>query len=131
VIVVDASALVAALVDDGETGKQSRDALRDDPRWAAPSLLPVEVLASLRGLVLGRKLGTERAADAVTAVRLMVIDQLDPATLVTRIWELRGNLTAYDAAYVAAAEALGCTLVTADSRIARAPGPRCAIRVIE
>jgi predicted nucleic acid-binding protein len=130
VIVIDASVLVGALVDDGETGKQSRDALRDDPRWAAPALLPVEVLASLRGLVLGRKLSTERAADAVTAMRLMVIDQLDPATLVTRIWELRGNLTAYDAAYVAAAEALGCTLVTADSRIARAPGPRCAIRVI-
>ena len=50
--------------------------------------------------------------------------------LLGRIWELRGNVSAYDATYVAVAEALGATLVTADARLARAPGPRCAITVV-
>lgn len=129
-IVVDASVLVAALVDDGPQGKRARDVLRDDPRWAAPAILPVEVIAAIRGLALGRKVSGERAADAVTALGRIVLDQLDPLTLTARIWELRANLTSYDAAHVAAAEALRCPLVTADTRIARAPGPRCEIRVL-
>lgn len=129
-IVVDASALVSALVDDGLRGKHAREVLREDPRWAAPAILPVEVVASLRGLVLGRKLGVDRATEAVTALGQIVLDQLDPLTLTTRVWELRANLSSYDAAYVATAEVLGCPLLTADARIARATGPRCEIRVI-
>jgi predicted nucleic acid-binding protein len=50
--------------------------------------------------------------------------------LLSRIWELRDNLGAYDATYVALAEASGCDRVTADARLARAPGPKCAIRVV-
>jgi predicted nucleic acid-binding protein len=130
VIVVDASVLVAALVDDGPQGKHARGALREDPRWAAPAILPIEVVASMRGLVLGGKLGVDRAEEAVTALGQVVLDQLDPLTLTKRVWALRGNLSSYDAAYVAAAEALDCPLVTADARLARATGPRCEIRLI-
>ena len=59
-----------------------------------------------------------------------MIDQIDVAALVDPIGQVRGGITAYDAAHVAAAEALGCPLVTADARLAKANGPRCEIGLI-
>ena len=84
----------------------------------------------VRGRALGGKLGPVRAQDAVDALPTLVIDRVDIAALVDRMWQLRGSITAYDAAYVAAAEALGCSLVTADGRLAKANGVRCEIRVL-
>ena len=60
----------------------------------------------------------------------MVIDQVDIAVLLDRMWQLRGNVTAYDAAYVAAAEFLACPLVTGDGRLAKASGVRCEFRLL-
>ncbi|MEV6980470.1 type II toxin-antitoxin system VapC family toxin [Sphaerisporangium sp. NPDC051017] len=60
----------------------------------------------------------------------VVVDSVDEDCLLPRMWELRGNLTSYDAAYVAAAEVLGCSLVTMDVKLSRAIGPRCQIRVV-
>ena len=129
-IVVDASVLADALIDDGPVGVAARAALAADPHWAAPAHLLVEVVSVVRGRALGGKLGPVRAQDAVDALPTLVIDRVDIAALVDRMWQLRGSITAYDAAYVAAAEALGCSLVTADGRLAKANGVRCEIRVL-
>jgi predicted nucleic acid-binding protein len=130
VIVVDASVLADALLDDGPMGAAARAALAADPHWAAPVHLLVEVVSVIRGKTLGGKLGLTRANEVVAALSELVVDEVDISQLVDRIWQLRGNLTAYDAAYVAAAETLECPLVTGDGRIAKASGPRCEIRVI-
>lgn len=115
-IVIDASVLVAALVDDGPYGSNARAALRQDQHWAAPAHLAIEVAAALRGLELGRKIAARRAAEAIDAIGELVIDQVELTPLLSRVWQLRRTLSAYDAAYVAAAEALDCPLVTADGR---------------
>jgi predicted nucleic acid-binding protein len=129
VIVVDASVLADALLDDGPLGAAARAALTADPYWAAPAHLLVEVLSVIRGKTLGGKLGLTRANEAVAALSELVVDEVDISQLVDRIWQLRGNLTAYAAAYVAAAETLECPLVTGDGKLAKASGPHCEIRV--
>jgi predicted nucleic acid-binding protein len=129
-IVIDGSVLSDALLDDGPKGETARAVLSEDPYWAAPAILRVEVLSVIRGRTLGGKIGTDRASDAVSALSGLAVEQLDPQQLVERSWQLRSNLSAYDAAYVAAAEHLGCPLVTSDARIAKAAGTRCEIQVI-
>jgi predicted nucleic acid-binding protein len=130
VIVLDASVVADALLDDGPMGVAARAALISDLHWAAPAHLPVEVASVIRGKTLGGKLGPARANEAVEALPALVIEVVDVTGLVDRMWQLRENLTAYDAAYVAAAEILGCPLVTGDSRLAKAPGVRCEVRVV-
>lgn len=129
-IVVDASVLADALVDDGEVGQQARAVLAQDTHWVAPAHLLVEVLSVVRGKVLGGKLGIERADDAVMAMTELVIETVDPATLIRRMWELRNNVTVYDAAYLAVAEATDAPLITGDARLARATGAKCEVRLI-
>lgn len=129
-IVVDASALTDALIDDGPVGESARAHLRADPQWAAPAQLLVEVVSAIRGKALGGRLGKARAGQAIAALPQLVIVQVGAAQLVDRMWELRGNLTAYDAAYVAAAETLDCPLVTGDARLAKASGIGCEVRVL-
>ncbi|MGE5830455.1 MAG: type II toxin-antitoxin system VapC family toxin [Micromonosporaceae bacterium] len=129
-IVVDASALADALVDDGPVGQAARAALAIDSHWAAPAHLLIEVVSVIRGKVLGRKLGLVRAEEAVSALPTLVIDQIEAAELVGPVWQLRSNISAYDAAYVAAAELLTCPLVTGDARLLKATGVRCEIRLI-
>jgi predicted nucleic acid-binding protein len=129
-IVVDASVLADALIDDGPAGDAARAALAADPHWAAPAHLLVEVVSVVRGRALGGKLGPDRAQEIVDALPTLVIDRVDVAALVDRMWQLRGSVTAYEAAYVAAAESLGCPLVTADGRLAKANGVRCDIRLV-
>ena len=87
------------------------------------------MVSAIRGKALAGKLAA-RAQEAVEALSQLVIDQVDIAPLVERMWRLRGNLTAYDAAYVAAAELLSCPLVTGDGRLAKASGVRCEVRVV-
>ncbi|GAB3800327.1 type II toxin-antitoxin system VapC family toxin [Micromonospora zhanjiangensis] len=130
VIVVDASVLADALVDDGPVGDAARAELTGDPHWAAPGHLLVEVVSVLRGKLLGGKLGPARAQEAIDALPSLVIDEVGVAMLTDRMWQLRGNVTAYDAAYVAAAELMACPLVTSDGRLAKAGGVRCEIRLL-
>jgi predicted nucleic acid-binding protein len=130
VIVVDASVLADALVDDGPVGGAARAALTGDPHWAAPGHLLVEVMSVIRGKALGGKLSPSRAQEAVETLPSLAIDEVDTARLIDRMWQLRGNVTAYDAAYVAAAEMLACPLVTGDARLAKVSGVRCEIRLI-
>ncbi|WP_026048565.1 type II toxin-antitoxin system VapC family toxin [Actinomyces timonensis] len=129
-IVVDCSALVHALAHLGDAGRDARSRLTDDPHWIAPDILTLEVVSSLRGQALGRKLTEETALSALAEFRAMDISTYPTRPLIGRIWELRDNLSVYDAAYVALAEAEDCALVTRDARIAKAPGTRCRIEVL-
>ncbi len=129
-IVVDASVLLDALLDDGDAGAAARAALGTDLRWAAPPHLFVEVLSVTRRRLLRGGITRRRAEEAVAALGEMEVQWVDPAAVVHRIWELRDNVTAFDAAYVAAAEQLRCDLVTGDRRLAAAAGVRCTVRVV-
>jgi len=122
VIVVDASALALALLDDGPLGDSARTALTNDTDWAAPAHLITEVMSVIRGHVLGSKLSLDRADDAITTLAALTISLSDCQTLLPRIWQLRHNLTSYDAAYVALAESLEAPLTTADTRLTAAAG---------
>jgi len=129
VIVADASVLVAAITDDTEIGAAAFEALQADDQWAGPEHLVVETVAAMRGRWRKGAVSDDRDAAALRFLRRAEITRVDTAPLLSRIWELRDDLTSYDAAYVAAAEALDVPLVTADRRLARAPGLRCRIVV--
>ncbi|MCP9926374.1 type II toxin-antitoxin system VapC family toxin [Cyanobium sp. CH-040] len=122
-IVVDASAVVDALLHAGP----ARRLLREET-LVAPHLLDVEVASVLRRLDLRRVLPGDLPVDPLAVYRRLGIRRFPHAPLLGRVWQLRPNLSAYDATYVALAEALGCALLTADRRLAAAPGPRCPIQ---
>jgi predicted nucleic acid-binding protein len=129
VLVIDASVLAVALLDDGQDGDTTRRRLRGES-LAAPALIDLEVLSVWRGLSRGGQLDARRVGLALEDLRSLPMQRVDHSPLLERCWQLRENLTVYDAAYVALAEALQATLVTGDRRLARASGPRCAIEVI-
>jgi predicted nucleic acid-binding protein len=128
-IVVDASVIVTALADDGTDGDRARERLRGE-RLAAPHLLDLEVTSAWRRLVAAGELDERRAGLAIADLQGLRVDRVRHGTLLDRCWELRGNVTVYDAAYVALAELLEVTLVTADGKLAKAPGSRCPIEVL-
>jgi len=130
VIVVDASILANALADDSVDGDTARDALRDASRVTAPDLIDVETVSVLRKRWLARRLTHQRFEVAVAHLRQLQFERVPTLRLMRRAFELRANVTAYDACYVALAELLDCEFVTADARLASAPGPRCAVRVL-
>ncbi|MGW5880337.1 type II toxin-antitoxin system VapC family toxin [Nocardiopsis terrae] len=129
-IVVDTSALVDLYLGvSGHGSGVAQRVLGADPEWCAPSHQQVEFLSSLRGLVLGRKIPLHDAEAALKLYGLQTIGYIDvTGPTADRAWDLRHNLSAYDAAYVAVAEELDCALVTADARLAAAPGLRCEVR---
>jgi predicted nucleic acid-binding protein len=129
-IVVDASVMTRALLFDGEIGACARAELSKDEHWAAPEHWRVEVLSSMRGLLLGGKIGEPRAGQAIEALAAMAVVPVAITDLLGRMWELRCNVSAYDAAYVAAAELHDAPLLTADARLARVTGLRCQVRVV-
>ena len=94
---------------------------------AAPSLIDLEVVSVWRGLARGGQLDPRRAAFAPDDQRALPIQRVDHRALVLRCWELREDLTVYDASYVALAETLQATLLTGDRRIAQTPGLTCPI----
>jgi len=129
VLVVDASVVAVALADDATDGDRARTRLRGET-LAAPDLIDLEVASVLRGRLAGGHLDLRRADLALTDLLALPLDRVPSSRLITRCWELRDNLTVYDAAYVAVAEALDVPLLTADARLSRATGPRCPIEVL-
>jgi len=129
VIVVDASALVVALVDSGADGEHARRKLSAES-LAAPELIDLEVASVLRRLVSQDRLHEDRAEDALIDLMELPLIRSPHAHLLKRCWELRHNVSIYDAAYVALAEALSAPLVTGDARLSRASGPRCSIELL-
>ena len=120
---------MTALADDGPDGDRARDRLRGE-RLAAPHLLDLEATSAWRRLAAGGELDERRVRLALTDLQALRVDRVRHGAVLDRCWELRDNLTVYDAAYVALAELLDVTLVTADGKLAKAPGPRCPIEVL-
>ena len=129
-IVVDASVLATALADDSGDGDRARARLRGE-QLAAPDLLDLEVASVLRGQMRAGELDARRADLALTDLDALPVQRASHRPLLRRCWQLRDNLTIYDAAYVALAEALGVDLLTADRRLANAPGPDCRIELLK
>lgn len=127
-LVVDASMVVAALIDAGPAGKWARAQIVA-AEIAAPDLLPYEVTSALRRLSLGRQLSPDVASLAHADLALLRIELFPYAPVARRVWELRANVTPYDAAYVALAESLGAELATLDRKHARLQGARCDFRL--
>lgn len=129
VLVVDTSAALAALLSDDATSLADR--LIADGDLHAPHLIDVEILHALRRLTLSGELSDDRAADARTDFRELALVRYPHDELSDRIWELRHNLTAYDAEFVVLAEVLGAPLATCDRRIASAPGHSAEVELFE
>lgn len=129
-IVVDASVVANALADDGDDGKLARRRLIDADELAAPDLVDVETVSVLRRRWLAGDLTARRFSMAIDDLGDLALLRVPTLPLMRRAYELRANVTVYDAAYVALAEHLGWVLVTADSRLARAPGIRCTVDVL-
>ncbi len=91
----------------------------------APHLIDVEVASGLRRLAATKAIGPRRAAAALTDLAALSLDRYPHGSLLPRVWQLRHNLSAYDAMYAALAETLDCSLLTSDGRLATAAGPRC------
>ena len=125
-LVMDASAIVAVLVDGGRTGDWVASTISQS-LLAAPELAIFETANVLRRQQLAGRL--ERVEATLAHQDLMSLPlQLWPyLPLAERAWELRDSLTAYDASYVSLAELLGAPLVTLDARLRRANGPNCVI----
>jgi predicted nucleic acid-binding protein len=123
-IVVDASALVALLVDAGETGEAVASAIAGH-ELHSPDLALAETANVLRRQELAGRLQPVEATLAHADLLELPLRTWPYAALAERSWQLRGSLTAYDASYVTVAELLGAPLLTLDSRLSRAPGPRC------
>ncbi|MFY9808053.1 MAG: type II toxin-antitoxin system VapC family toxin [Pseudonocardiaceae bacterium] len=129
-IVVDASVLANAIGDDGAAGHQARDLLRAHRALAAPDLVDVETTEVLRRRWLAGDLTDERFEHAVDDLADIPLARFPTLALMRRAFELRANVTAYDACYVALAEALDWPLCTADGRLARSSGPRCRMQLV-
>jgi predicted nucleic acid-binding protein len=129
VIVVDASVIVTGLADDGPDGDRVRARLRGE-QLVAPHLIDLEVTSAWRRLVTAGNLDERRADLALDDLRSLRLERAAHGPLVARCWELRHNLTVYDAAYVALAELMGLNLLTGDAGLANAPGLRCDVDVV-
>jgi predicted nucleic acid-binding protein len=129
VIVVDASVLASAVGDDGADGDRARARLASE-QLVAPELLDLEVASVWRRAVRRGQMTEHRARQALADLAALPLARAPHAPLMSRIWELRDNLTVYDAAYVALAEALDASLLTADRKLAQASGARCTVDVV-
>lgn len=129
-IVVDASVAVDLLLRGPGAEMLSSRLLDSGDVLHAPHLLDVEVAQVFRRFALRGTLGEARGLEALRLLAVLPLIRHDHAQLLPRIWALRANITAYDAAYVALAELLGATLLTRDRRLSAAPGHRARIEVL-
>ena len=127
-IVVDTSAAIAALAARPPV-EDLVARIQDDGDLHAPHLIDVEVIHALRRLVAAGELTEDRAADVQSDFADLAIVRYAHHPLADRMWELRQDLSAYDAAFVALAEALGASLVTCDGRLARTSGRQARIEL--
>lgn len=123
-VVIDASTMVAALIDTGPDGEWAEKFLAADD-LAAPHLMPAEVTNILRRTSIKGLITSDVASLAIADLAGLRIEFFAFDPFAQRVWELRQNVTAYDAWYVALAETVAAPLATLDDRLSRARGPRC------
>ena len=121
--------IAPALADDDEDGERARSRLQGE-RLTAPEVLDLEVVSVIRKAFASGALSRRRAGLALADLIDLDLERTSHRPMLARIWELHENLTPYDAAYVALAETIDATLVTADRRLSLAPGPRCTIEYL-
>lgn len=127
-LVVDSSVVVAALIDQGRDGSWAKMQLRHE-RLIAPQHMPAEVANVLRRAARFGQISAEAASLGHADLLQLRVNLFGYRGLAERVWELRGNLSAYDAWYVALAEVAGAPMATLDHRLVLASGPRCEFRV--
>jgi predicted nucleic acid-binding protein len=130
VIVVDASALLEFLLQTPLGTRVEARLFRDGDEWHSPHLIDVEVTQGLRRLVRTGEVSADRAAEGITDLADVDVHRHAHTDLLARAWKLRGNITAYDAMYVALAEALDAPVVTCDEPLSRAPGHQARIELV-
>jgi len=128
VIVADASVIIDVILRTPGSDRVATRLLDEKETLHAPHLLDIEVAQVLRRYVARQELHEDRARNAISLLVAFPLTRYSHEPLLERIWELRANITAYDAAYVALAEALGAVLLTRDAKLASAPA---AARVAE
>jgi predicted nucleic acid-binding protein len=130
-IVIDASAVLELLLRTERGERVEARALATEERLAAPHLLDVEVAQALRRLTALREVTGRRAEQALEAFLDLQIERFAHTDLLPRLWRLRASLSAYDAVYVALAEALDASLLTCDTKLGRSHGHRASIEVVQ
>ena len=130
-IVVDASAMLEFLLQTPLGARVEARLFRDGEEFHSPHLMDVEVTQGLRRLVRFGEVSATRAAEAIEDLSDLDLHRHAHLNLLTRAWQLRENVTAYDAMYVVLAEALDATMITCDSPLAKAPGHRARIEAVE
>jgi predicted nucleic acid-binding protein len=131
VIVVDASALLELLLQTSRGARVEARLFRDEDELHAPHLLDVEVVQGLRRLVRTGEVASGRADEAIADLVDLDLHRHAHVDLLARAWKLRDNVSAYDAMYVALAEAIEATIITCDGPLAKAPGHHARIEVID
>jgi predicted nucleic acid-binding protein len=129
-IVLDASAVIELVLSTSAGSEVARRIGDGSPSLHAPHLIGVEVAQVLRRYAARKVISTDVGAAALSDVGALDIERYEHELLLPRVWMLRENLTAYDAVYVALAEVLDAPLLTADRRIARAPGHGARVEVV-
>lgn len=128
-IVIDASVLVITLIDNSELGNNIRKEISESDLYA-PELIDLEIASVLRKLIRLKNIPVERADQAIKDLRRIKLNRVPHIELIPRCWELRYNITPYDAAYISLAEILDCELYTSDKKLAKAPGKKCAVKLV-
>jgi predicted nucleic acid-binding protein len=131
VIVVDASALLEFLLQTSLGARVEARLFRAEDELHAPHLLDVEIVQGLRRLVRTGEVSSRRADEAIADLTDLDLHRHPHLDLLDRAWKLRDNISAYDAMYVALAEAMEAPMVTCDVPLAKAPGHRARIEVID
>ncbi len=129
-IVLDASALIEWLLRTPSGRLLAKQVISSGETLHAPHLVDVEVAQVLRRYTLAGSLEADRAKFALQDLADLRLSRYPHTPLMTRVWQLRGNLTAYDAVYVALAEELNATLMTRDRKLASAPGHHAHIQIV-
>ena len=130
-IVIDASALLEFLLQTALGARVETRLFREDDELHAPHLVDVEITQGLRRLVRTGEVAAGRAAEAIADLTDLDLHRHPHLDLLGRAWTLRDNISAYDAMYVALAEAIEAPMVTCDGPLAKAPGHRARIEVID
>ncbi len=129
-IVTDASIVLDLLLNSPAAGRIKSRLFESNETLHAPAILDLEVAQVLRRYAARREISSQRGSAALTLLGQFPIVRYPHEPLLSRVWELRANLTAYDAAYVALAEGLGATFLTRDARAAASPEHRATVEVI-